>query len=564
MPEEKVILTKQCKSCNTEFYITSKDKEFYDKISPTFNGEKYNIPFPNLCPKCRNQRRLAFRNEKRLYKRNCDFSGEEIISMYKPTYKGKVIKTEIWWSNKFEGLDYGINLNFNKNFFEQFKELILEVPTQSLMHSKNENCEYTNEGGSGKGCYLCFCYGRIENCLYSANIQQSALIIDSLGVVKSEIGYELVDCNFCYKVFYGDKSDYCKNSYYLYDCNNCENCIMCSGLKNKKYHILNKQYTKEGYKIRKEEILNNLEKYKKYYQELILKTPKKLFLGNNNENFSGDIGFNTKNCHHCFEVYNSENLKYCDYILYGQDSMDSSYFGYDLTKGYEGLQIGRSGYNLLFCRGVVDNTSDMIYCSYCVGCKNCFGCSGLKNKQYCILNKQYTKDEYEKLASKIIKHMQKTGEWGEFFSYDLSPFGYNETVANEYYPLEKEVALEKGFNWSDYEPPFPKVEKIIPAEKLPKNIKDIPDDILNRAIKCEITNKPYRIIKQELDFYRKFNLPIPNKHPDQRHKERVKRRNLRQIFNRNCQKCGKDIQTSYRLDSPKIIYCEECYNKEFY
>jgi hypothetical protein len=37
MPEEKVILTKQCKSCNTEFYITSKDKEFYDKISPTFN-----------------------------------------------------------------------------------------------------------------------------------------------------------------------------------------------------------------------------------------------------------------------------------------------------------------------------------------------------------------------------------------------------------------------------------------------------------------------------------------------------------------------------------------------
>jgi hypothetical protein len=244
--------------------------------------------------------------------------------------------------------------------------------------------------------------------------------------------------------------------------------------------------------------------------------------------------------------------------------MDSSYFWYDLTKWYEWLQIWRSWYNLLFCRWVVDNTSDMIYCSYCVWCKNCFWCSWLKNKQYCILNKQYTKDEYEKLASKIIKHMQKTWEWWEFFSYDLSPFWYNETVANEYYPLEKEVALEKWFNWSDYEPPFPKVEKIIPAEKLPKNIKDIPDDILNRAIKCEITNKPYRIIKQELDFYRKFNLPIPNKHPDQRHKERVKRRNLRQIFNRNCQKCWKDIQTSYRLDSPKIIYCEECYNKEFY
>ena len=32
--------------------------------------------------------------------------------------------------------------------------------------------------------------------------------------------------------------------------------------------------------------------------------------------------------------------------------------------------------------------------------------------------------------------MKKTGEWGEFFPSSISPFGYNETVAMEYYPIK--------------------------------------------------------------------------------------------------------------------------------
>ncbi|USN57470.1 MAG: hypothetical protein H6766_03385 [Candidatus Peribacteria bacterium] len=67
---------------------------------------------------------------------------------------------------------------------------------------------------------------------------------------------------------------------------------------------------------------------------------------------------------------------------------------------------------------------------------HCFGCDGLRNKEYCIFNQQYTKEEYNELAPKIIDHMKQTGERGEFFHPSLSPFGYNETVANEYYPVE--------------------------------------------------------------------------------------------------------------------------------
>ena len=57
------------------------------------------------------------------------------------------------------------------------------------------------------------------------------------------------------------------------------------------------------------------------------------------------------------------------------------------------------------------------------------------------------------------------GEWGEFFPSSLSPFGYNETVAQEYFPMTREEVIGKTlFNWSDYEAPFPQVEKVIDNE----------------------------------------------------------------------------------------------------
>ncbi|MBU0626695.1 hypothetical protein KKH82_04680 [Patescibacteria group bacterium] len=84
-----------------------------------------------------------------------------------------------------------------------------------------------------------------------------------------------------------------------------------------------------------------------------------------------------------------------------------------------------------------------MYCSCCRNIKDCFGCISLNNAQYCILNKQYTKVEYETLVPKIIEHMTKTEERGEFFPSSISPFGYNETVASEYYHLTKEEAIKQ-------------------------------------------------------------------------------------------------------------------------
>jgi len=84
--------------------------------------------------------------------------------------------------------------------------------------------------------------------------------------------------------------------------------------------------------------------------------------------------------------------------------MDVSMIGDVVDMMLEAHASGYNGYKSAFvnlCR----TNSELLYCDYCMNCQNCFGCAGLKNQQYCILNKQYTKEEYEKLVPQIIEKM---------------------------------------------------------------------------------------------------------------------------------------------------------------
>jgi hypothetical protein len=143
-PMEKILETKSCKSCKQLFSITQEDQDFYDKISPTFAERKFQIPRPQCCPKCRQQRRLAFRNEIKFYRRNCDASGKSIISMYSPDKPFKIYEPKLRWSDQWNPLDYGRAFDFKRPFFEQFAELMKQVPRISLYQNNVENAEYTN------------------------------------------------------------------------------------------------------------------------------------------------------------------------------------------------------------------------------------------------------------------------------------------------------------------------------------------------------------------------------------------------------------------------------------
>ncbi len=97
--------------------------------------------------------------------------------------------------------------------------------------------------------------------------------------------------------------------------------------------------------------------------------------------------------------------------------------------------------NVLFCLYIF-HSRDMLYSEQCFSCHDCFGCVGLRNQKYCVGNIPYSVAEYEKKCDEMIEHMMASGEWGEFFPASISPFGYNESVANEYYPLAEDRAKE--------------------------------------------------------------------------------------------------------------------------
>ncbi len=548
--EEKIVEIKKCKHCESSFDVTDKDLEFYDKVSPIFAWKKYSIPTPSLCPDCRLKRRLSFRNERRLYKNKCDCSWKDIISMYSPDKTYTVYNQEYWWSDKWNTLDYWKYYDESKSFLEQLNKIIFEVPKLNLSTETQENTEYSNYAWWNKNSYLIFLWANNERCYYCNWVWFSKNTLESSFSRYLENCYNIIDSKNCYNCSYSSSLD------------NCSNCIFCYNLKWKKYYIFNKEVTKKDYEdFIKNWIYAHLNNYFEYRKKIIYPSNQNY----RSENITWEYVIDSKNSFNCFEVVNIKDCKYCWWLFDSNNCYDV--YDWWATAEYclDSHKIWDKASNILFSAFCFSNVNNLLYCYDCVNnCSNCFWCVWLKNKSYCILNKQYTKQEYEELVPKIIEKMIEDWEWWEFFPASISPFGYNETVANEYFPLDKDESLKAWFNWSDYEPPKPNVEKIIPASKLPDSIEDIPDDILNRAIECEVTKKPFRIIKQELEFYRKHNLPIPRRHPDQRHLDRMALRNPRKLYDRKCDKCKKDIKTTYAPDRSEIVYCEKCYNEYVY
>lgn len=127
-PGEKVLETRICRLSKKEFVITDSDALLLEKMSPHVDGQTFLIPFPTLNPDLRMARRLAHRNEMKLYKRKCDATQQTIISIYSADKNYTVYNQKLWWSDDWDALLLGDEFSFEKSFFEQFDELLHRVP----------------------------------------------------------------------------------------------------------------------------------------------------------------------------------------------------------------------------------------------------------------------------------------------------------------------------------------------------------------------------------------------------------------------------------------------------
>ena len=490
-----------------------------------------------------------------------------IVSVYNPDVPFPVYTVNEWWSDNWDPMDYGQDLDLSNPFLEQMKEIFTSVPRSAVMNSKTENCEYSNQINESRNCYLVFGGLDDEDCDYGHVIWNCKDSVDNLYLFKSESCYECVDCLVSTKLFYSQECEACVESVGLFDCRNCLNCIGCVGLVGKSYHIFNKPVSKEEYKeFLAKHPLSDRETIEYILRErdaLRMKIPQRSFFGSRNNNVSGNHIYNAHNVHYSFDVKSGENLKFCFTIRQAFDSYDLSFTG-EASECYEAMTMLGSS-NKVICSQQIVDSHDIFYSEHCYNCDNLFGCYGLRKKSYCILNKQYSRKEYEALVPQIIRQMEERGEWGQFFPKELSPFAYNEAIVNEYMPLSRGEALAKGYKWRD-DIPSTSGQETITAKDLPKDPDDYSDQLCKEVLACQNCRKNYRLINREIGFYKKNKLALPLRCFNCRHAGRMAKRNQRSLWSGDCKKCGAKILTSYTPEDQKKypVYCESCYNKEVY
>ena len=559
-------MNRTCRLSGETFHVSQEDLEFYKRVSPIIGGKQYLIPPPTLSPTSRMKRKLSWRNERTLYRRQCNFSGAQIISTYSPESQFQVYENRAWISDAWDALDYGRDFDFTRPFFEQFQELMLAVPVCSLMHrQEEENCPYTNYVSGNKDCHYIFNASANEACFYSTYLQRSRDVSDCFFCFDCELCYECVDCSNCYGLRYSQECENCYDSEFLIGCASTKNCFACVSLKRGEFCILNQNYSKSEYYAKLEQIKSTptwRESIRQQLSALSELTPHKYYSGMNNENFSGDHILNCKNAFECFDVTNLEDCKYCVWLHKAKDCQDCYAWGLKGELGYENHLCGDNFYRCVFCENCWNNVSNLMYCRDCYkGCENLFGCIGLAKQKYCIFNVQYSEQQYSQLAVKIVRHMQETGEWGEFFPRSLSPYGYNETVAAEYYPLAKEVAVAQGWNWRDASLPGIYGKAQISGNSFHMRANEANPEICDSIIECRQSGKNFKIGKAELELYQRLDIDLPQFCFDARHQQRLEQRNPRALRTAACSECSKELRTAYPESENKLLFCEACYRQ---
>ncbi len=536
------------------------EKQFLQKIAPTFAGTKFPIPEPTLNPIERCRLRTLHRNEQFLYRNTSSFSQKPIISIYAEDQTTNVVSREEWFSETWDATEYTIEFNFSDSFFYQFQKLQKKVPRAATVVANNENCEYTTGVAYSKNCYLINSSEYCEDCMYSKLLQNCSNVVDSSYCEKSELLYQCFNVQNGYDCKWLYNSQNCSECWFGDDLKNCQNCFLCTNLNSKQYYFKNQKYNKEAYLKKIEPYIGDHQKIQEainQFETIRSNRYVKHINATNTENSSGDLLYNTKDCQWCFDMSDCQDCMYVQVGIGAKDVLDCSNMYLSPELCYQVL--GTLGaYNSHFCIYVF-HSNNMLYSEQCYNCDSCFGCVGLRNKKYHIFNIPYDKETYEIKVAELITHMQRTGEWGQFFPAWLSPFPYNKTIAQEYYPLNESEAKQRGYKWENEND---QRDKMLPQDyTVPDKIENVKNTICNTILSCERTSKNYRILPQEFKFYKDLKLPIPKTCPQYRYQERLKIRNQRLLNTTTCSDTGIQILTTYPTNSSLDILTETAYLK---
>ncbi len=297
-------------------------------------------------------------------------------------------------------------------FFQELQRLIFSQPKPETEVVASENCVFADHVFNSKNLSYCFDTSASSDATYLFDSHLVTKSSDCDYAVESESCYECIDVYKCFNCFYVQKADNVRDTMYGYDLSNCHDVFGCVNLANKSYCIFNRQLTKEAY----ESIIESYkalppQKILALLEELSLKYPITQSAAERNVNSPfGNHVYDCKNCYMCFDTGRSEDCLYLSDCGDNKQSIDMTYAYKGCDMSYQVIDSVR----LHNCNFILnsENCQDSSYLINCKGVKNSLGCIGLQYKEYCILNRQFSKDEYEKIASQIKKSLtESNNQW---------------------------------------------------------------------------------------------------------------------------------------------------------
>ncbi|MBI4253295.1 hypothetical protein HY623_03935 [Candidatus Uhrbacteria bacterium] len=541
-----------CPISGLPFEITDTERELYGR---------FDLPVSDMHPILRFVMRFAHGNNWSLYWTEDCRTGKKILSCYDPKEFPKIVEHGYWMSNEFDAREYGRAFDFSRPFFEQYFEMVAEVPRPNVTILNCENVEYANHVFWSKNCYLCFICFHCENVLYSFRARKCRECMYAFNCRESELLYQCANCTMCFNLQYAELCSHCSDSRFLSNCIDCSNCYQCVNLKHKQYCIQNIQYTKVEYERRMAMI--DLSSYSVFqhewdaWQDFLLTQP---IQAERNINCEDSTGTFLTNCRSCIRCSNLSNAEQC-VNAYGNnvtETCDASAEGSEqgiMTVGF--LSSQRVAFTM-----IAEHCYDILYSQHMFQSHDCFGCFGLKNASFCILNKPYEQDEYAIQKARIVTRMRETGEWGKYFPLKYAPFAYEDTNAaavltssfDEYAAVAARLGLRSNPDVGISEAPG-----AVSSLGLPDVCGDDSGDLLAAIWACVETGRPYKITKQELALYRRFRAPLPRLH-------------WRTIFERyypsmypvpheaECAQCSKQMYSYIRPSTTRrTLLCDACF-----
>lgn len=469
---------------------------------------------------------------KTLYRRTSAISGKSIITVYPDEWSGPVVSHDEWFSESFRPSE--VLYRPDLPFMTQFGELQKISPVVSLLSSRQDNAEYCHDCEGLKDCYMVFDSLNCRDVLYSARIYDSTDCIDSYWIMKSELIYDSVYLFSCFNCRFSFHCHDCSDSAFLFDCRNCQHCFMCSGLRNQRYCLFNKPVGQSEYETFIQSI-SNID----YHQLIELKAKFRemqrsaLWPPAFNENVEACHGNYLKNCKDCVNVFESFDLRDCSnsfQCAMGSDIHNSFMCNDRVELCRNSVATGIQSYNTFAC-AFTWHCHDMEYCYLCIDCSNCFGCWGLKNKQYCILNRQYSPQAYTELVSKLKNELSAF----EFFPDELNPFRYDDTIAADFFAPNEIDLFEK--------------------ERLASQTLVLTDAAIRT---CPITLKEFRLTDREVNFYHEHGLPKPVVAPRVRYLQKIQMMDT-SFQPRSIEVAGTKIECYFRTLTGKRVVSDSEY-----